>query len=202
MGRTEGSLLFPSNEGRPLTECGKQVTKLFQKKILTKRALREIKCVGAGLPPSLANTGCPRATERHVEKLLLMSFLPLAPRGLAGCCITSVVTRTCVAHLRLATSQVFTGCGGKKRRLTSSLHAQITCLYDLDLVDPVNFDSVYLYEECMEADLHAIASRIYATRVKEDPIRLTTNERADRFDPDNPSRTRISRASSTRLFAV
>lgn len=109
----------------------KKVTKLFQKKILTKRALREIK--------------------------LLHHF-----RG----------------------------------------HKNITCLYDLDLVDPVNFDSVYLYEECMEADLHAIASRIYATRVKEDPIRLTTNERADRFDPDNPSRTRISRASSTRLFAV
>lgn len=40
--------------------------------------------------------------------------------------------------------------------LTSLSCAQITCLYDLDLVDPVNFDSVYLYEECMEADLHAI----------------------------------------------
>ena len=40
--------------------------------------------------------------------------------------------------------------------LTSLTYAQITCLYDLDLVDPVNFDSVYLYEECMEADLHAI----------------------------------------------
>ncbi|GAA5864225.1 hypothetical protein JCM3774_001262 [Rhodotorula dairenensis] len=63
----------------------KKVTKLFQKKILTKRALREIK--------------------------LLHHF-----RG----------------------------------------HKNITCLYDLDLVDPVNFDSVYLYEECMEADLHAI----------------------------------------------
>ncbi|GAA5908130.1 hypothetical protein JCM6882_005949 [Rhodosporidiobolus microsporus] len=35
-------------------------------------------------------------------------------------------------------------------------HKNITCLYDLDLVDPTNFDSVYLYEECMEADLHAI----------------------------------------------
>ncbi|GAA6055335.1 hypothetical protein JCM3770_005292 [Rhodotorula araucariae] len=35
-------------------------------------------------------------------------------------------------------------------------HKNITCLYDLDLVDPVSFDSVYLYEECMEADLHAI----------------------------------------------
>ncbi|BGP48688.1 mitogen activated protein kinase 2 [Rhodotorula kratochvilovae] len=63
----------------------KKVTKVFQKKILTKRALRELK--------------------------LLHHF-----RG----------------------------------------HKNITCLYDLDLVDPVNFDSVYLYEECMEADLHAI----------------------------------------------
>ncbi|GJN90918.1 hypothetical protein Rhopal_003932-T1 [Rhodotorula paludigena] len=63
----------------------KKVTKVFQKKILTKRALRELK--------------------------LLHHF-----RG----------------------------------------HKNITCLYDLDLVDPINFDSVYLYEECMEADLHAI----------------------------------------------
>lgn len=40
--------------------------------------------------------------------------------------------------------------------MTRPSYTQITCLYDLDLVDPVNFDSVYLYEECMEADLHAI----------------------------------------------
>ncbi|KDE09325.1 CMGC/MAPK protein kinase [Microbotryum lychnidis-dioicae p1A1 Lamole] len=63
----------------------KKVTKVFQKKILTKRALRELK--------------------------LLHHF-----RG----------------------------------------HKNITCLYDMDLVDPVGFDSVYLYEELMEADLHAI----------------------------------------------
>ncbi|KAM0791562.1 hypothetical protein ACM66B_006009 [Microbotryomycetes sp. NB124-2] len=63
----------------------KKVTKVFQKKILTKRALRELK--------------------------LLHHF-----RG----------------------------------------HKNITCLYDMDLIDPVNFDSVYLYEELMEADLHAI----------------------------------------------
>ncbi|KAM0750090.1 CMGC/MAPK/ERK protein kinase [Meredithblackwellia eburnea MCA 4105] len=35
-------------------------------------------------------------------------------------------------------------------------HKNVTCLYDMDLVDPVGFDSVYLYEELMEADLHAI----------------------------------------------
>ena len=40
---------------------------------------------------------------------------------------------------------------------------QITCLYDLDIVfDPVThaFNEVYLYEELMEADLHAIVRTI------------------------------------------
>lgn len=53
---------------------------------------------------------------------------------------------------------------------------QITCLYDLDIIDPVGFKEVYLYvrlpirsvvhslttrgqEELLEADLHAIVSR-------------------------------------------
>lgn len=38
--------------------------------------------------------------------------------------------------------------------------AQITCLYDMDIVfqPSGNFDEVYLYEELMEADLHAIVS--------------------------------------------
>jgi len=35
-------------------------------------------------------------------------------------------------------------------------HKNITCLYDLDIIDPENFNEVYLYEELMEADLHAI----------------------------------------------
>ncbi|QRW12774.1 mitogen activated protein kinase [Ceratobasidium sp. AG-Ba] len=37
-------------------------------------------------------------------------------------------------------------------------HKNITCLYDMDIVqDPAgNFNEVYLYEELMEADLHAI----------------------------------------------
>lgn len=30
----------------------------------------------------------------------------------------------------------------KMRKLTLLFSAQITCLYDMDLVDPVNFDSV------------------------------------------------------------
>ena len=38
---------------------------------------------------------------------------------------------------------------------------QITCLYDMDIVfgPDGNFDEVYLYEELMEADLHAIVRR-------------------------------------------
>ncbi|KAN0062236.1 mitogen activated protein kinase 2 [Thecaphora frezii] len=35
-------------------------------------------------------------------------------------------------------------------------HKNITCLYDMDIIDPVGFNEVYLYEELMEADLHAI----------------------------------------------
>jgi mitogen-activated protein kinase 7 len=39
---------------------------------------------------------------------------------------------------------------------------QITCLYDMDIVfnntDVHQFNEVYLYEELMEADLHAIVS--------------------------------------------
>jgi len=35
-------------------------------------------------------------------------------------------------------------------------HKNITCLYDMDLADSRNFNEVYLYEELMEADLHAI----------------------------------------------
>jgi hypothetical protein len=40
--------------------------------------------------------------------------------------------------------------------------AQITCLYDMDIVfgPDGNFDEVYLYEELMEADLHAIVRLI------------------------------------------
>lgn len=38
-------------------------------------------------------------------------------------------------------------------------HKNITCLYDMDVIDPVAFNEVYLYEELMEADLHAIVSR-------------------------------------------
>lgn len=35
-------------------------------------------------------------------------------------------------------------------------HKNITCLYDMDIVEPKDFNEVYLYEEPMEADLHAI----------------------------------------------
>lgn len=35
-------------------------------------------------------------------------------------------------------------------------HKNITCLYDLDVVNPKSFNEVYLYEELMECDLHQI----------------------------------------------
>ncbi len=35
-------------------------------------------------------------------------------------------------------------------------HKNITCLYDMDIPDPSLFNEIYLYEELMEADLHAI----------------------------------------------
>ncbi|CAG8525567.1 11424_t:CDS:10 [Diversispora eburnea] len=35
-------------------------------------------------------------------------------------------------------------------------HKNITCLYDMDIIDPHDYNEIYLYEELMEADLHAI----------------------------------------------
>lgn len=35
-------------------------------------------------------------------------------------------------------------------------HKNITCLYDMDIVNPMTFNEVYLYEELMECDLHQI----------------------------------------------
>ncbi|CAG8607444.1 16583_t:CDS:10 [Dentiscutata erythropus] len=35
-------------------------------------------------------------------------------------------------------------------------HKNITCLYDMDIINPNDFNEIYLYEELMEADLHAI----------------------------------------------
>ncbi|ODQ64879.1 pMAP kinase, partial [Nadsonia fulvescens var. elongata DSM 6958] len=35
-------------------------------------------------------------------------------------------------------------------------HKNITCLYDMDIVDPAHFNEVYLYEELMECDMHQI----------------------------------------------
>ena len=40
-------------------------------------------------------------------------------------------------------------------------HKNITCLYDLDIINPLAFKEVYLYEELMEADLHAIVRNAY-----------------------------------------
>lgn len=35
-------------------------------------------------------------------------------------------------------------------------HKNITCLFDMDIVNPHDYNEIYLYEELMEADLHAI----------------------------------------------
>lgn len=35
-------------------------------------------------------------------------------------------------------------------------HKNITCLYDMDIVHPTNFNEVYLYEELLECDMHQI----------------------------------------------
>ncbi|CAG8534319.1 2894_t:CDS:10 [Acaulospora morrowiae] len=35
-------------------------------------------------------------------------------------------------------------------------HKNITCLYDMDIINPTDYNEIYLYEELMEADLHAI----------------------------------------------
>jgi mitogen-activated protein kinase 7 len=35
-------------------------------------------------------------------------------------------------------------------------HKNITCLYDMDIVDANNFNEIYLYEELMECDMHQI----------------------------------------------
>ncbi|RIA96497.1 CMGC/MAPK/ERK protein kinase [Glomus cerebriforme] len=35
-------------------------------------------------------------------------------------------------------------------------HKNITCLFDMDIINPHDYNEIYLYEELMEADLHAI----------------------------------------------
>ncbi|KAK9457453.1 kinase-like domain-containing protein [Dipodascopsis uninucleata] len=74
-----------TDSAQPVGVAIKKVTNIFSKKILAKRALRELK--------------------------LLMHF-----RG----------------------------------------HKNITCLYDMDIVDINNFNEIYLYEELMECDMHQI----------------------------------------------
>ncbi|GMK59706.1 hypothetical protein CspeluHIS016_0803120 [Cutaneotrichosporon spelunceum] len=62
------------------------------------------------------------------------------------CAVKKILTKRCLRELRLL--HHFRG------------HKNITCLYDMDIVfDPPGsglFNEVYLYEELMEADLHAI----------------------------------------------
>lgn len=87
----------------------KKVSNIFAKSILTKRALREIKCVYLFFDARLL---------RHL-------------RG----------------------------------------HKNITCLYDLDITHPTSFQEVYVYEELMEADLHAIVRGF----TYPDPLRPATH---------------------------
>ncbi|WFD25977.1 mitogen-activated protein kinase [Malassezia nana] len=42
------------------------------------------------------------------------------------------------------------------KRALREIKYNITCLYDLDITNPAAFNEIYLYEELMEADLHAI----------------------------------------------
>ncbi len=35
-------------------------------------------------------------------------------------------------------------------------HKNITCIYDLDIVNPQNFNELYIYEELMDCDMHQI----------------------------------------------
>ncbi|KAG9503107.1 Subtilisin-like proteinase Spm1 [Fusarium musae] len=86
-----------TNEGVAI----KKVTNVFSKKILAKRALREIK--------------------------LLQHF-----RG----------------HRNVSSAEA--------QRVPGSKQGRITCLYDMDIPRPDNFNETYLYEELMECDLAAI----------------------------------------------
>ncbi|CAI6342394.1 unnamed protein product [Periconia digitata] len=91
-----------TNEGVAI----KKVTNVFSKKILAKRALREIKLLQhfRGTPP-----------QRIIPPVRFPSL---------------------------------------RRRAKNS--PQITCLYDMDIPRPENFNECYLYEELMECDLAAI----------------------------------------------
>ncbi|KAF7362159.1 Mitogen-activated protein kinase SLT2/MPK1 [Mycena venus] len=64
-----------------------------------------------------------------------------------------ILTKRCLREIRLLHHF-----RGHKKCLAFSTHNSITCLYDMDIVVQPNgnFDEVYLYEELMEADLHAI----------------------------------------------
>ena len=68
-------------------------------------------------------------------------------------------------------------------------------LYDMDIIfDPPGsqvFSEVYLYEELMEADLHAIVSAF-----------TVESELMGRFAPVNPCRTLISNPSFIKRFVV
>ncbi|KAJ4350498.1 ATP-dependent RNA helicase [Didymosphaeria variabile] len=101
----------------------KKVTNVFSKKILAKRALREIK--------------------------LLQHF-----RGKSSLCQSRAYNLGTSANTCQGTATY------ESRNThfdTDAEHTpQITCLYDMDIPRPDNFNECYLYEELMECDLAAI----------------------------------------------
>lgn len=93
-----------------------QITKVFTKKILTKRALRELKCV----PPNFRPCGADEPSD--AQALAPFPWSQERPSS----------RRPCWTARRL-----------------SWFGLQITCLYDMDIVDPVRFTEVY-------ADVHCV----------------------------------------------
>lgn len=81
-------------------------------------------------------------------------------------------------------------------------HKNITCLYDMDIIDPVGFNEVYLYEELMEADLHAIVSNHSRGTWANIPFLTSFLLFTSRFDPDNLYLMRIFSLSSIKHYAV
>ncbi|THH20827.1 hypothetical protein EW146_g577 [Bondarzewia mesenterica] len=97
-------------------------------------------------------------------------FVKELGQGAYGCVVSAKHRRTGEGCAIKKITNINTKCLGGQRILTKRClreikllhhfrrHKNITCLYDMDIVfgPDGNFDEVYLYEELMEADLHAI----------------------------------------------
>ncbi|KAI9163059.1 Mitogen-activated protein kinase [Paramyrothecium foliicola] len=102
-----------TNEGVAI----KKVTNVFSKKILAKRALREIKLL--------------QHFRGHRNLRLVLHRIELVAAAVAAAAGLLFPAADCASH-------------------------QITCLFDMDIPRPDNFNETYLYEELMECDLAAI----------------------------------------------